>query len=358
MLSQLNEATSFSFHPPSPTETLCANNTQPPFVTTSSSPEEQYCQSVNFSGPYESSYATSTVSSYPMMHSNDSVDSMYPNVTTPLTPAVSPSSALFDMQISRKFSVDVGPFSFGSGYQDPSPAPLLPQDQSAFRRVSACTNFSLDEECVRTPPPPPPYFYHPTATITEPPVMPSTHPLMTTPSEKPPTIITKSSNSKTSPRSQRDPSSNGPTVQHKHACKYPYCGWSFKRYEHLKRHMLVHTGERPHVCNYPGCGKSFSRSDNFHAHCRTHNKKGTVQNTRRRSKATSTATTTAQSAPATNNTTIEISQPMTVSAPLYYSAPPTFTTVPDMMMDRTQLPFPDQVFFKEKEITRDNETDE
>ncbi|KAI8081158.1 hypothetical protein BDF21DRAFT_418534 [Thamnidium elegans] len=64
-----------------------------------------------------------------------------------------------------------------------------------------------------------------------------------------------------------------PSKQNKHMCNFPECLWSFKRYEHLKRHMLVHTGERPHVCPHPGCGKRFSRSDNFHAHYRTHEKK-------------------------------------------------------------------------------------
>ncbi|KAF9547138.1 hypothetical protein EC957_008818 [Mortierella hygrophila] len=59
----------------------------------------------------------------------------------------------------------------------------------------------------------------------------------------------------------------------KHPCKFPTCGWSFKRYEHLKRHMLVHTKERAFVCDYHGCEKSFSRSDNFSAHLRTHSKK-------------------------------------------------------------------------------------
>ncbi|KAF9928861.1 hypothetical protein FBU30_002070 [Linnemannia zychae] len=62
----------------------------------------------------------------------------------------------------------------------------------------------------------------------------------------------------------------------KHPCKFPNCGWSFKRYEHLKRHMLVHTKERAFVCDYHGCEKSFSRSDNFSAHLRTHTKKSTV----------------------------------------------------------------------------------
>ncbi|KAF9109692.1 hypothetical protein BGX27_007298 [Mortierella sp. AM989] len=60
----------------------------------------------------------------------------------------------------------------------------------------------------------------------------------------------------------------------KHPCKFPTCGWSFKRYEHLKRHMLVHSKERPFICDFTNCNKSFSRSDNFSAHLRTHSKKG------------------------------------------------------------------------------------
>ncbi|KAG1468505.1 hypothetical protein G6F56_003794 [Rhizopus delemar] len=62
--------------------------------------------------------------------------------------------------------------------------------------------------------------------------------------------------------------------QHKHVCDYQQCQWSFKRFEHLKRHMLVHTGERPFACEHPGCTKTFGRSDNLRAHYRTHyNKK-------------------------------------------------------------------------------------
>ncbi|KAF9203806.1 hypothetical protein BGZ49_006026 [Haplosporangium sp. Z 27] len=66
-------------------------------------------------------------------------------------------------------------------------------------------------------------------------------------------------------------SSSGPP--NKHPCKFQSCTWSFKRFEHLKRHMLVHTKERPFVCDFQGCEKSFSRSDNFSAHLRTHTKK-------------------------------------------------------------------------------------
>ncbi|KAF8931997.1 hypothetical protein BGZ52_011264 [Haplosporangium bisporale] len=68
-------------------------------------------------------------------------------------------------------------------------------------------------------------------------------------------------------------SSGSSSSAQKHPCKFPSCGWSFKRFEHLKRHMLVHTKERPFVCEFQGCEKSFSRSDNFSAHLRTHTKK-------------------------------------------------------------------------------------
>ncbi|RIA97948.1 hypothetical protein C1645_871045 [Glomus cerebriforme] len=61
-------------------------------------------------------------------------------------------------------------------------------------------------------------------------------------------------------------------VKNRHVCDWPGCTWSFKRLEHLKRHMITHTGERKYTCGYPGCGKRFGRSDNFAAHYRTHNR--------------------------------------------------------------------------------------
>ncbi|KAF9435624.1 hypothetical protein BGZ76_005884 [Entomortierella beljakovae] len=78
-------------------------------------------------------------------------------------------------------------------------------------------------------------------------------------------------------------SSTGSGSQNKHLCDVPSCNWSFKRYEHLKRHMLVHSKERPFVCDVANCHKSFSRSDNFSAHVRTHSKKGS-ENRRRGSR--------------------------------------------------------------------------
>ncbi|KAG5370309.1 Regulatory protein [Yarrowia sp. C11] len=58
----------------------------------------------------------------------------------------------------------------------------------------------------------------------------------------------------------------------KFVCKH--CEKRFKRHEHLKRHMKIHTDDRPFCCDIEGCGRKFSRSDNFRAHRRTHMKKG------------------------------------------------------------------------------------
>lgn len=46
-----------------------------------------------------------------------------------------------------------------------------------------------------------------------------------------------------------------------HSCPILECGKTFKRLEHLKRHVRTHTQERPFVCQQ--CNKAFSRSDNL-----------------------------------------------------------------------------------------------
>ncbi|CAO3632513.1 unnamed protein product [Cunninghamella blakesleeana] len=266
------------------------------------------------------------------------------HLSPPLTPAISPSPSsttmmmMDPMQFKRKYSVDVGPFGFNAH-------PSLMHDQDAYRR-SSCSAMSADD-CLQQQNVTQPSYHHPyMATISSPlSSSPTTMNEMNTspmmhhhqPYPTPTSIIHPNHNNDEFNQGQQNSSKSmnglkrrshpslsnhaqqqGPNTQHKHVCKYSYCGWSFKRYEHLKRHMLVHTGERPHTCPFPGCGKSFSRSDNFHAHYRTHTKKANNppphSSTRRSSKKGNSSTTTMMNNDTnSNNTTTTMSTSLTMS---------------------------------------------
>ncbi|KAJ7799471.1 hypothetical protein B0H14DRAFT_2250953, partial [Mycena olivaceomarginata] len=47
----------------------------------------------------------------------------------------------------------------------------------------------------------------------------------------------------------------------RHAC--PRCGREFMSNGHLKRHVVVHSGQKNHPCPFPGCATKCSRNDNL-----------------------------------------------------------------------------------------------
>lgn len=58
------------------------------------------------------------------------------------------------------------------------------------------------------------------------------------------------------------------TGERPYMCTYEGCGRTFTEHSSLRKHKLIHTGEKPYVCEI--CGKTFSQSGSRNAHQKRH----------------------------------------------------------------------------------------
>lgn len=84
----------------------------------------------------------------------------------------------------------------------------------------------------------------------------------------PPSVTDLSLSATASPTSPSSSTADKESPVKAHCCPVHQCQRKFKRLEHLKRHMRIHTMERPFACT--SCNKTFSRSDNLSQHQKTH----------------------------------------------------------------------------------------
>ena len=54
--------------------------------------------------------------------------------------------------------------------------------------------------------------------------------------------------------------------ERRHVCQI--CSKAFKRADHLRKHEITHTGEKPFACEH--CGKAFNRKENLKTHYKVH----------------------------------------------------------------------------------------
>merc|ERR1712012_1489364 len=64
-------------------------------------------------------------------------------------------------------------------------------------------------------------------------------------------------------------------------CTFECCGKRFSLDFNLRTHVRIHTGDRPYVCPFDGCNKKFAQSTNLKSHILTHAKQKSGSSTGR-----------------------------------------------------------------------------
>ena len=64
-----------------------------------------------------------------------------------------------------------------------------------------------------------------------------------------------------------------------HVCEWPGCDKRFKNKCYLKQHILAHKKERTYVCNWPGCESSFVYNTDLYKHRKEHKNPKIIDNT-------------------------------------------------------------------------------
>ena len=58
------------------------------------------------------------------------------------------------------------------------------------------------------------------------------------------------------------------TREKPYSCEF--CGKAFSLDFNMRTHLRIHTGDKPYECKFPGCAKRFTQSSNLSAHEKTH----------------------------------------------------------------------------------------
>jgi len=95
-------------------------------------------------------------------------------------------------------------------------------------------------------------------------------PTVPTPSKPPPPPRNAGNDQRENKRKPRRKSRNISKSSKYKRHKCPHCEYSTDHSTNFKRHIRIHTGEKPFVCSFENCGKRFAQKGDLNGHIRRH----------------------------------------------------------------------------------------